>query len=92
MSACRTATGDDREVLGIAGTTVRAGARSAIASLWSLDDEASVTFTREFYQHLGKPGISRAKAVRLAQETMLNDPEFNHPRFWSAYVLVGSWL
>ncbi len=92
MSACRTATGDDREVLGIAGTTVRAGARSAIASLWSLDDEASVTFTRALYQHLGKPGISRAKAVRLAQESMLNDPTFNHPRFWSAYVLVGSWL
>lgn len=92
MSACRTATGDDREVLGIAGTTVRAGARSAIASLWSLDDEASVTFTRALYQHLGKPGISRAEAVRLAQESMLNDPTFNHPRFWSAYVLVGSWL
>ncbi|MEM9448932.1 MAG: CHAT domain-containing protein [Cyanobacteria bacterium P01_E01_bin.6] len=92
MSACRTATGDDREVLGIAGTTVRAGARSALASLWSLDDEASVTFTSEFYKHLGQPGISRAEAVRLAQEMMLNNPNFNHPRFWSAYVLVGSWL
>ncbi|MEL6319075.1 MAG: CHAT domain-containing protein [Cyanobacteria bacterium J06626_14] len=92
MSACRTATGDDREVLGIAGTTVRAGARSALASLWSLDDEASVTFMREFYQNLGKPGISRAEAIRIAQETMLNNPNFNHPRFWSAYVLVGSWL
>ena len=92
MSACRTATGDDREVLGIAGTTVRAGARSAIASLWSLDDEASVVFTREFYKHLGKPGISRAEAIRLAQTSMLQDPNFNHPRYWGAYVLVGSWL
>lgn len=92
MSACRTATGDDRAVLGIAGTTVRAGARSAIASLWSLDDEASVTFTREFYKNLGKPGISRAEAIRLAQMAMMQDPNFNHPRYWAAYVLVGSWL
>ncbi|MGB3491348.1 MAG: CHAT domain-containing protein [Elainellaceae cyanobacterium] len=92
MSACRTATGDDQEVLGIAGTTVRAGARSAIASLWSLDDESSVVFTREFYKHLGKPGISRAEAIRLAQIAMMADPNFNHPRYWGAYVLVGSWL
>jgi CHAT domain-containing protein len=92
MSACRTATGDDREVLGIAGTTVRAGARSALASLWSLDDEASVAFMDEFYKNLGKPDISRAEAVRRAQESMLNSLNFNHPRFWSAYVLVGSWL
>lgn len=92
MSACRTATGDDQEVLGIAGTTVRAGARSAIASLWSLDDESSVLFTRELYQHLGKPGVSRAEAIRRAQATMMQDPVFNHPRYWAAYVLVGSWL
>lgn len=92
MSACRTATGDDQEVLGIAGTTVRAGARSAIASLWSLDDQASVGFTRELYQHLGEPGVTRAEAVRRAQVAMMGDLFFNHPRYWSPYVLVGSWL
>ncbi|MEM9217119.1 MAG: CHAT domain-containing protein [Cyanobacteria bacterium P01_F01_bin.150] len=92
LSACRTATGNDRDVLGIAGTTVRAGAQSAIASLWSLDDESSEIFTKAFYENFGKPNISRAEALRLAQKALMDDPTFNHPRYWAPYVLVGNWL
>ena len=40
LSACRTAVGDRRATLGLAGVAVRAGARSTIASLWSLDDDS----------------------------------------------------
>ncbi|TAE60780.1 MAG: CHAT domain-containing protein [Nostocales cyanobacterium] len=92
LSACQTATGNDQEVMGIAGTTVQAGASSAIASLWDLDDEASVPFMKEFYQNLGKPNVSRAEALRLAQQSLLKNPEYDHPRYWAPYVLVGSWL
>lgn len=92
LSACQTATGDERDVLGIAGTTVRAGARSAIASLWSLDDESSALFAAELYRHLGEPGVSRAEAVRLSQLALLQNPTYAHPRYWAAYILVGSWL
>ncbi|MEA5627495.1 CHAT domain-containing protein, partial [Nostoc sp. UHCC 0251] len=92
LSACQTATGNDQEVMGIAGTTVQAGASSAIASLWDLDDEASVPFIKEFYQHLGQPNVSRAEALRLAQQSLLKNPKYDHPRYWAPYVLVGSWL
>ena len=92
LSACRTATGNDRDVLGIAGTTVRAGAQSAIASLWSLDDESSEIFTQAFYANLGKPDVSRAEALRLAQKALMENPTFDHPRYWAPYVLVGNWL
>lgn len=92
LSACQTATGDDRDILGIAGTTVRAGARSAIASLWSLDDESSALFAAELYRHLGEPGVSRSEAVRLSQLALLHNPTYAHPRYWAAYILVGSWL
>ncbi|NJN04778.1 MAG: CHAT domain-containing protein [Leptolyngbyaceae cyanobacterium RM1_1_2] len=90
LSACRTAAGDDRAVLGIAGTAVRASARSAIASLWSLDDESSVLFAETLYQNLGQPGVSRAEALRRAQVALLQ--EYRFPLFWAPYVLVGSWL
>ena len=40
LSACETATGDERDALGLAGVAVQAGARSTIASLWNLDDES----------------------------------------------------
>jgi len=34
LSACETAAGDDRAALGLAGVAIKAGARSALASLW----------------------------------------------------------
>ncbi|HBB36068.1 MAG TPA: hypothetical protein DDZ80_22155 [Cyanobacteria bacterium UBA8803] len=92
LSACKTATGSDRAVLGIAGTTVRAGAKSAIAGLWSLADSSSVEFSEKVYQNLGKPNITRAEALRQAQLGLLNDRRYTHPRYWAPYVLVGSWL
>src|SRR5262249_30376150 len=38
LSACDTAAGDDRAALGLAGIAVRAGARSAVATLWQVHD------------------------------------------------------
>jgi CHAT domain-containing protein len=38
LSACETATGDQRAALGLAGVAVRSGARSTVASLWQVDD------------------------------------------------------
>lgn len=90
LSACKTATGDDQEVLGIAGATVQAGAKSSIAALWSVDDNASVDFTRALYSHLGKPDISRAEALRRAQVDLLKRYS-GRARYWAPYVLVGSW-
>ncbi len=92
LSACKTAAGNDRAVLGIAGTAVRAGAQSTIAGLWSLADASSVPFSKALYAHLGEANVSRAEALRLAQVALLNSEEYSSPRFWAPYVLVGSWL
>lgn len=89
FSACRTAEGDDRAVLGLAGATVQAGARSAIATLWSVNDRTSVAFTDALYRHLGQPGISRAKALQMAQLALLKANAM--PADWAPYILVGSW-
>jgi CHAT domain-containing protein len=78
--------------LGIAGTAVRAGARSAIAGLWSLADSSSVEFTQTLYQNLGKPKVTRAEALRQAQLALLYHRNYFHPRYWAPYVLIGSWL
>jgi CHAT domain-containing protein len=92
LSACETASGDNRAALGIAGTTVRAGARSAIASLWSLDDESSVEMMKQFYQHLSQGNISRAEALRLAQTSLMQNPQYSYPRYWAPFILLGNWL
>ena len=92
LSACETAIGDELAALGIAGAAFRAGARSAIASLWTLDDAFGVEFTREFYRHVGQPGVTKAKALQLAQKSLLANPQYEHPRYWATYVLIGNWL
>jgi CHAT domain-containing protein len=92
LSACETAAGDDRAVLGLAGVAVQSGARSTLASLWSLNDESAARFIRQFYQELLNPALSKTEALRQAQLTLLRDPDYRSPLYWAAYVLLGNWL
>ena len=92
LSACETATGNSRAVLGIAGMAIRSGVRSTLAGLWSLDDEAAAAFMGHFYQALAQPNTTKAAAFRQAQLALMKDPQFRAPYFWSPFVLVGNWL
>lgn len=92
LSACETAAGDQRATLGISGVGVRAGARSAIASLWTLDDEISVEFTKNLYEQLLKPELTKAQALQNAQQELRKSPGREHPRYWAPYILLGNWL
>ncbi|GAB4302754.1 MAG: hypothetical protein Fur0025_43720 [Oscillatoriaceae cyanobacterium] len=92
LSACKTAAGDDRAALGLAGVAVRAGARSTVASLWSVSDEATAELMSRFYHELTHSQVTKAEALRRAQEAVLQNPNFAHPYFWSAFVMVGNWL
>lgn len=94
LSACETATGDDRAVLGMAGMAVRSGAIGTLATLWSVKDESTTQLIDEFYHQLADSSgnINKAEALRKAQLALLNSPDFNHPFYWSPFVLVGNWL
>jgi CHAT domain-containing protein len=92
LSACSTATGDKRAALGIAGVAVRSGARSTLASLWTVDDEGTSIIMREFYTQLKQRNITKAEAIKRAQINMLKNPQYEHPYYWAPYVLVGNWL
>ena len=80
LSACQTATGDKRAVLGMAGMAVRSGARSTLATLWSVKDESTTELIDEFYRQLvssRRDDVNKAQALRF---------------YWSPFVLVGNWL
>ena len=70
LSACRTALGDEQAELGFAGLAVLAGAKSAVASLWSVSDEGTQGLMADFYAQLKKAPI-KAEALRQAQVAML---------------------
>ncbi|HEY9623854.1 MAG TPA: CHAT domain-containing protein [Crinalium sp.] len=92
LSACQTAEGDDRAALGLAGVAVRAGARSTLATLWSVSDEATPILMERFYQALSSGKVTKAEALQQAQLSLLRDPQYARPFFWSPFVLVGNWL
>lgn len=92
LSACQTAAGDERAALGLAGVAVRAGARSALATLWSVNDQASTDLVTEFYTQLENPGVSRAEALQRAQVKLLHIHHYRHPGYWAPFLMINSWL
>jgi CHAT domain-containing protein/predicted negative regulator of RcsB-dependent stress response len=91
LSACRTAAGDSRAPLGMAGVAVRSGARSTLASLWYTDDQFTSVFMKEFYQNLkAVEALNKAEALQRTQKTLI---ELNiAPVNWAQFVLLGNWL
>lgn len=92
LSACQTAAGDDRAALGLAGIAIKAGARSALATLWFVSDEASSALVVEFYRQLKNPALSKAQALRQAQLKLMENPDFQHPIYWAPFLLLNNWL
>jgi CHAT domain-containing protein len=92
LSACQTGIGDDRSALGLAGVAIKAGARSALATLWFINDEASATLVSEFYRQLRNPRQSKAQALQQAQQKLLADRVYEHPAYWSPFLLLNNWL
>lgn len=92
LSACQTAVGDKRAALGLAGMAVRAGARSTIASLWSVNDEATSQFMIALYQSLSSGNVTRAESLRFAQQSLIKDKDHSHPYYWAPFILLGNWL
>lgn len=92
LSACQTAAGDDRAALGLAGIAIKAGARSALATLWYINDQSSSDLVTAFYRQLQDPSISRARALQRAQLQLLNVPGYEHPGYWAPFLLINNWL
>lgn len=72
LSACRTAFGSVDAELGFAGLAVKAGVKSALASLWYVDDGGAFALMSGFYHQLGQPDVTiKAEALRRAQLALL---------------------
>jgi CHAT domain-containing protein len=95
LSACETATGDNRAALGLAGVAIRAGTRSTLATLWQVNDASTAEFMIKFYQELNNPQVTKAEALRNVQCAFLSEfpsTDFHRPYHWASFILVGNWL
>jgi CHAT domain-containing protein len=91
LSACETAAGDSRATLGLAGVAIRARAKSTIASLWSVSDEATQELMISLYQNLATKKLGKSESLRQAQQTLMNNPKYRSPYYWAPFVLIGNW-
>jgi len=92
LSACGTALGQEMSGEGVLGLTRAfqyAGARSVLASLWSVSDESTALLMGRFYRGL-RQGEAKDAALRNAQIEMLRGPR-SHPALWAAFELSGDW-
>ncbi|WP_181016102.1 tetratricopeptide repeat protein [Pseudanabaena sp. BC1403] len=95
LSACQTGIGklgDGVEVLGFGYQVQKAGAKNAIASLWSVNDEGTQALMEAFYSELKKGDISPTEALHRAQVALIKSPKYNHPNYWSAFFAIGNGL
>jgi CHAT domain-containing protein/Tfp pilus assembly protein PilF len=94
LSACETGLGRVERGEGVLGLTrafLAAGARSAVVSLWSVNDGSSAVLMSAFYRELLGKGLPRSSALASARRTLLRDPDTRAPFHWAPFVLVGEW-
>ena len=94
LSACRTALGKDVRGEGLVGLTrgfMYAGASSVVASLWKVDDAATAELMKLFYSNMLQHGMKPAEALRAAQNSIRQRPEWHSPYYWAAFTLQGEY-
>ncbi|MFA7483843.1 MAG: CHAT domain-containing protein [Vulcanimicrobiota bacterium] len=89
LSACLTGWGEENpgdDLISLENAFLYAGARSVVASLWSVDDEATNLLMKSFYSEL-KAGKAPADALRTAQLKVKQ--KYPAPFFWAPFIVVG---
>ncbi|PIR00336.1 MAG: hypothetical protein COV66_07585 [Nitrospinae bacterium CG11_big_fil_rev_8_21_14_0_20_45_15] len=88
LSACETGLGKysaGDEIIGFYRAFMYAGAKSIIATLWPISDEATSFLINEFYQALKKNPLG--ESLRMAQ--LKTKEKYPNPANWGGFVLVG---
>jgi len=102
LSGCSTGRGEPvrgEGILGLARAFQYAGARSVVASQWSVADRPTEELMARFYAGLTK-GLSTAEALQRAEQTLAVAPlrlrdgttlDARHPFYWAAFQVIGDW-
>ena len=94
LSACQTGLGKEVRGEGLVGLTrgfMYAGAARVIVSLWNVNDQATADLMTKFYRKMLRDGARPAAALRAAQIEMWQQPQWQSPYYWAAFVIQGEW-
>lgn len=94
VSACDTALGKDIKGEGLVSLTrgfMYAGSKSVVTSLWKVDDRATATLMKTFYELMLRDGMTPAAALRSAKQRIRGERAWRAPFFWAGFVLQGEY-
>jgi len=74
------------ELMGLLRGLLYAGARSALVTLWDVNDRSTAEFMKLFYRRL-QGGSSKVLAMQEAIRELRKT--YPHPYYWAPFVLVG---
>jgi CHAT domain-containing protein len=90
LSACDTGSvraTHANEVIGMVRGLLFAGADALLLSAWKIDDKATAEWMRVFYA--AAQNHPPAAAARMAIKQLSGMPGFQHPYYWSPFLLIG---
>jgi CHAT domain-containing protein len=89
LSACQTALGQPTSdgIIGLARAFLSIGARTVVASLWSVDDDTTAELMEAFYTRW-LAGDDPAVALQHASESVR--ARHDDPRLWAPFVVLGA--
>jgi CHAT domain-containing protein/tetratricopeptide (TPR) repeat protein len=98
LSACESGVGEihaGEGVLGLRRALRIAGVRTAILSLWEVDDQATRRWMRSLYEGRWRLRLDASRSVRQASLSVLDERRrqglTTHPASWGAFIAVGDW-
>jgi CHAT domain-containing protein len=66
-----------------------AGTPAVVASLWDVDDIATIELMLHFYRNMLEKNLDKAEALRQAKLELIKNEKYRSPLFWSAFVMYG---
>jgi CHAT domain-containing protein len=94
LSACETGrgrVGRGEGMVGLSWALFVAGSPTVVVSQWKVDSASTAKLMIAFHESLrsGRPGATKASALRSAARRLLRARETRHPFFWAAFGVVG---
>jgi len=56
-----------------------------------VDDRATGELMESFYENWQKKGMSKPEALRQAQQSLRQKPQYSHPFYWAGFEMIGDW-
>ena len=92
LSACETGVGKEFKgegLMSLNNAFLQTGAKTVMASLWKVEDGATLELMKHFYGALADEGLTPSESLRRAQIKLRQNPQYKSPFYWAAFTIHG---